>query len=235
MYKKIFRYELRRLLWNRVFLGLLLILLAYGWLTLIGEILLGVANTAPFSPWSFGSYCGKLLPVICAGELFFLTFFTGTRECRVLADASPVDPGRYAAVRLGAVLAGTLLLSVCGAALALGFYGAVFGWMGFASLAAPGLLVLVPAVVFCLGLGWMLGRINGALLYAAIAGILLVSQLPMPAAVDFTLGTFFGTFPKTLGTMDPAFTVPPSILWGRVGYTVAGGIPILFLWRRRTK
>lgn len=232
---KIFRYELGRLLWNRVFLGILAVLLAYGWQTLTGETLLGTANTAPFSPWSFGSYCAGILPVICAGELFFLTFFTSARECRALAEASPVDPGGYAAVRLGAVLAGTLLLSACGVFMALGFYGAVFGWTGFAPLLLPGLLVLVPAAVFCLGLGWALGRIHGALLYAAIAGILLASQLPMPAALELTLGTFFETYPRSLGTLDPAFTVPGTILWSRAGYAAAGGIALLCLRKRREK
>ena len=53
---KIFYYELRRLLGNRFTVGLLLVALLYGYWTMRGEILLGIANTAPFSPWSFGAY-----------------------------------------------------------------------------------------------------------------------------------------------------------------------------------
>ena len=43
---KIFYYELRRLLGNRFTVGLLLVALLYGYWTMRGEILLGIANTA---------------------------------------------------------------------------------------------------------------------------------------------------------------------------------------------
>ena len=41
---KIFYYELRRLLGNRFTVGLLLVALLYGYWTMRGEILLGIAN-----------------------------------------------------------------------------------------------------------------------------------------------------------------------------------------------
>ena len=46
--RKILIYELKRLLWNRFFLGILLVLLFAGWQVLSGVTLLGVAHTAPF-------------------------------------------------------------------------------------------------------------------------------------------------------------------------------------------
>ena len=48
--RKIFFYECKRLLWNKFFLGLLLVLLFYGWQVLSGATILGVSHTAPFSP-----------------------------------------------------------------------------------------------------------------------------------------------------------------------------------------
>ena len=54
--KRIYLYELKRLLWNKFFIGLLLVTLFYGGQVLQNETLLGVADTAPFSPWSFGAY-----------------------------------------------------------------------------------------------------------------------------------------------------------------------------------
>ena len=50
---KIFRYECRRLLWNKFFIGLAVVLLLYGALVLHAVTILGVSHTAPFSPWSF--------------------------------------------------------------------------------------------------------------------------------------------------------------------------------------
>ena len=54
--RKIFLYECKRLLWNKFFAGLVLVLLFYGWQVLRRVTILGVSHTAPFSPWSFGDF-----------------------------------------------------------------------------------------------------------------------------------------------------------------------------------
>ena len=83
--RKIFLYECKRLLWNIFFAGLVLVLLFYGWQVLGGVTILGVSHTAPFSPWSFGDYLSRMLPLLWIGALFFLTFFTsaggGAYQC----------------------------------------------------------------------------------------------------------------------------------------------------------
>lgn len=77
--RKIFRYECRRLLWNKFFIGLAVVLLLYGALVLHAVTILGVAHTAPFSPWSFGDYLSRMLPLLWIGMLFFLTFYTSPK------------------------------------------------------------------------------------------------------------------------------------------------------------
>ena len=64
---KIFQYECRRLLWNKFFGGLLLVLLFYGWQVLSRMTILGVSHTAPFSPWSFGDFLSRMVPS-CGSE-----------------------------------------------------------------------------------------------------------------------------------------------------------------------
>ena len=93
---KIFRCECRRLLCNKFFIGLLAVLLFYAGQVFYAVALPGVAHTAPFSPWSFGAYLGRLLPLVWVGALFFLTFFTSARERRaaVLTAATPAGLGR---------------------------------------------------------------------------------------------------------------------------------------------
>ena len=60
--RKIFQYEYRRLLLNKFFAGLVLVLLAYGATVLESATILGVSHTAPFSPWSFGDYLSRMCP-----------------------------------------------------------------------------------------------------------------------------------------------------------------------------
>ena len=109
--RKIFRYECRRLLLNKFFAGLVLVLLAYGAMVLESATILGVSHTAPFSPWSFGDYLSRMLPLLWVGASFFLTFFTSGRARRAMAltDAAPMDARRYAWARCAAALAGTAL------------------------------------------------------------------------------------------------------------------------------
>ncbi len=62
---KIFRYELRRMVFSKFYLGLSAVTIWYGWQLLNTTTILGTAHTAPFSPWSFGSYLSQLLPLLC--------------------------------------------------------------------------------------------------------------------------------------------------------------------------
>ena len=101
---KIFRCECRRLLCNKFFIGLLAVLLFYAGQVFYAVALPGVAHTAPFSPWSFGAYLGRLLPLVWVGALFFLTFFTSARERRAAVL-------RWVPARASAVLGFTLYAS----------------------------------------------------------------------------------------------------------------------------
>ena len=190
---KIFQYECKRLLWNKFFFGLLLILLFYGWQVLNSVTILGVSHTAPFSPWSFGDYLSRMIPLLWIGALFFLTFFTSGKAQRVniLTDATPVSPRRYALARCAAALTGTVLLAlVCIAAL----------------------ITLVPALIFALGSGWLLGQVRPWLVYVWMVVPFGCMALPLPDALKIWNGQFFSEYPLTLGTLDPGFSMPAAVL-----------------------
>ena len=228
---KIFRYECKRLLWNKFFAGLLLVLLFYGWQVLTGATILGVSHTAPFSPWSFGDYLSRMVPLLWIGSLFFLTFFTSgkARRAAVLTVAAPMEPRRYALVRCAAALAGTALLALAVLAEAAVFYGWYFGWHSWGELVLPALLALVPPLVFALGSGWLLGRLRPWLVYVWMLVPLALQALPLPDALSVWNGRFFTEFPLALGTLDPDFVLPTSVLTVQVLLLAAG---LLLLWRR---
>lgn len=224
---KIFRCECRRLLCNKFFIGLLAVLLFYAGQVFYLTVLPGVAHTAPFSPWSFGVYLGRLLPLLWVGALFFLTFFTSARERRsaVLTAATPADPRRYALTRCAAALVGTALLCLAVLALAAVCYGRLFGWYGWGTLVLPTLVTLAPPLVFALGSGWRLGEVRPWLLYVWMALPFVLSALPLPQALGLWDGGFFASYPLTL---DPAFSMPASA-WLAQGLTLALGLLLLAL------
>lgn len=207
---KIFGYELRRLLWNKLFFGALLAIVAYGWLTLTGSVIQGVAHTAPFSSWSFGYYLSQTLPLICLGELLFLAFFSSKEEHlrKPLIRSAPFEERQYMALRCGAVLTAAAILCLCAAVLAIVFYVWLFGWMDYGELLWPALLTLIPPILFCLGAGLILSRLHPVLLWLFMVVVILLSLLPLPPAVSLSLRDFFSQYPLTLGTADPTFQVP---------------------------
>ena len=111
--RKIFRYELRRAVCNKFFLGLLVVCLFFGWQMLNGEVIQGVAHTAPFSAWSFGYYLAQELPLLSVALLFFLwnIFSKEARRVSALTAATPVDAGSYLLVKCGAAVTAWLLLA----------------------------------------------------------------------------------------------------------------------------
>ena len=234
--RKVMRYECKRLLWNRFFVGLVLVLLFYGWQVLGGTSILGVAHTAPFSPWSFGDYLSRMLPLLWIGMLFFLTFYTSpkARRAAVLMDATPMPPKQYALVRCAAALTGGVLLSLLCMGEAAVFYSRMFGWYGWGSLLLPALATLLPALVFALGSGWLLGQIRPWLVYVWMAVPFLCMALPLPDALGIWNGHFFSKYPLALGTLDPAFSMPAAILIVQC-ILLAAGIVLLMVRPARSK
>ena len=211
---QIFRYECKRLIFNKFFFGILFILLFYGWQVLSNTTIFGVSHTAPFSAWSFGDYLSRMLPLLWIGALFFLTFFTSAkaRRAAVLTDATQTSPRRYALVRCGAALSGTVLLTLACLVEAAVFYGRYFGWYAWGELLVPALVTLVPPLVFALGSGWLLGRIRPWLIYVWMAVPFACMALPLPETLGLWNGSFFANYPLTLGTLDPAFSLPVSVV-----------------------
>ena len=127
---KIFGYELRRLLGNKFSAGLAVLTLAYSYWVMNEEVILGIANTAPFSPWSFGVYLGRVMPVLAAALLFFLSFYHSPEAERVrpLFDAAMTAPGVYWAACCGACAAAFGIMALVPILYAGVFYGMVFGF-----------------------------------------------------------------------------------------------------------
>lgn len=221
---KIFLYECKRLILNKFFFGILFVLLFYGWQVLSNATILGVSHTAPFSAWSFGDYLCRMLPLLWIGALFFLTFFTSAkaRRAAVLTDATQTSPRRYALTRCGAALTGTVLLALACLVEAAVFYGRYFGWYAWGELLVPTIVTLIPALVFALGSGWLLGRIRPWLIYVWMAVPFACMALPLPKTLSLWNGSFFTNYPLTLGILDPAFSLPVSVVLAQCGLLLCG-------------
>ena len=231
---KIFLYECKRLLLNKFFFGILFVLLFYGRQVLSGTTVLGVSHTAPFSAWSFGDYLSRMLPLLWIGALFFLTFFTSrsARRASVLTDAVRTCPRRYAMARCAAAFSGTLLLSLVCLAEAAVFYGSYFGWYEWGQLIIPVLVTLLPALIFALGSGWLLGRIRPWLIYVWMIVPFLCMALPLPSVLGIWNGSFFTEYPLTVGSLDPAFSIPAPVIAAQCVLRICGVLLLMFTGKK---
>ena len=234
---KIFYYECKRLLCNKFFAGFVMVILFYGWQVLDRVTLFGVAHTAPFSPWSFGDYLSRMLPLLWIGALFFLTFFTSRAEKRraVLTAATPVKPAAYDLARCGAALVGTCLFALAAMLPAVIFYGRLFHWYDWGTLLLPAALTLAPPLVFALGSGWLLGRVRPWMLFVWMAVPLLLAALPLPEAFGLLDGSAFSERPLALGELDPAFSLSGATVAVQCVVFLAGAALLLCQPGIRTK
>lgn len=219
---KLFGYECRRLLCGKAFLWLALVTLWYARQTLRGEIIWGVSDTAPFSPWSFGYYLAVLLPFLTAAGLLLLAgFYTKpARAASALTQATPFSPRKYALARCGAVALGLGLLCLCVAAMGIFFFLRLFGIVPMRGFGQVAILTLLPLPVLALGLGTVLGR-RGTVPVYGLAALSLLTPL-LPAAWEPTGATFFSSFPAALGVLDPPLQIPAAQWALRAGMVLVG-------------
>lgn len=221
---KLFKYELKRLIINKFFLGLLIISALYSHQIMSGDIILGVANTAPFSGWSYGAYIAKELPILLVALLFFISFLYSKQEKSVqtLTKATPINPFKFQMLRFGTIVIAFVLISVVPIGYSLWFYGVNFRFTSFGSLVLPTVVTLLPAMLFIFGLGVIGGRCHQGIVFVLMVAVLLINYLPLPYAVDLFGGNFFAKYPASLDIVEPAFSIPANVLIGKFVYGLVG-------------
>lgn len=188
------------------------------------DIIFGVSNTAPFSGWSYGAYLTKVMPILLIALLFFISFLYSKQEKKVqtLTKATPVDPFRFQMLRCGTIIVAFTLISTIPIVYSLWFYKVNFHFINFGSFILPTIITLLPAMLFVFGAGMLGGRYHQGVIFVLMVMVVLINYIPLPYAVDLSGGNFFTKYPEDLGTVEPAFFIPTSVLIGKVIYGLLG-------------
>ena len=227
--KKIFYYELRRMLLNKLFFGMLLVNGLFAWFILSFDIIMGVAYTAPFSVWSYCVYLGKTLPLAMITILLLLANYYSRKQKQVeiLTSATPVSSFCQIMIRTMAAGICFLLIYLVVIGLALLFYISFFRFHDFVAFILPSVLLLLPCFLFFVGLGQLLGSIHRSLIYVLM--LLALAFNTLPSAFDFFGAGYFSTIPLTLPAGiegEPPFEIGDAFLATRLLYLVLGIICI---------
>jgi len=230
---RILAYELKRLLFNKFFFTLIVISGLYGYLILTSDVIVGVAYTAPFSPWSYGMYLARILPLLLITVFFFITFLYSGQEksVKLLTFATPVNLFKYCMVKCSAIFVGYLIISLFIILISLVFYARIFRFFGFGVFILPILITLIPGFLFFFGIGLLAGSLQPNTLYVLMIAVLLLGFFPLPHFLDIYGNNLFGGYPLTLpvGTDgEPLFSLPASFIAGKVFLSLAGTITAYF-------
>lgn len=223
----VFKYEIKRLLFSKEYLLLLVATLAYSVALLRGVVLYGANYTAPFSPLTFLTYCASLAPflfilllVLCARQ-----YKASERGAESIIAATPMPLHvfrflRYSAVAWAFLIAAALPVMACFV-----FYRLVFNYTAFGALLWPGLLLLLPSSILLFGVAIFLGNRSAAAVYVLLAAVLIVSvfQITLPVFIDIIGST--AVQPLNTGEYDFAFS--SAFIAGRVVFSAAGIVLII--------
>ena len=230
---KVFLYELKRVLLNRVFLVLLVVNGIYAWFVLSTDIVVGVAYTAPFSVWSFCVYSGKVILFEIITTLLMLSGYYGKKQKQVeiLISATPITPIKQLLIRSGVLAVCFFVLYVLAVILADVFYIRLFKYNNFGRFFLPALLIAVPCFVCSVGLGHLLGRLHRGLIYLLIVAA-FVAGGSITKVFDFFGAGYFQTYPLTLivnNDGEPDFYLSPVWLTMRLLYLLVGILLLAFI------
>ena len=84
------------------------------------------------------------------------------------------------------------------------------------------MITVFPPFLLVMGTGLWLGRVHHRLLMALVAVVLLLAVVPVPSWMDLYGGTFFSSYPDSLGVLDPPFQLPASVIAGKVTVSALG-------------
>lgn len=224
---KIFYYELKRMLLNKVFLTMLLVNGLFAWFILSTDIIRGIAYTAPFSGWSYCTYLGKTLPLAMVTILLLLSNYYSKKQkqLEVLTLVTPVTAARQMLLRTAAVSICFVLIFLLITILGAFFYSAFFRYTDFAVFLLPSLLIALPCFLFLTGLGQLLASLHQGMIYALILIAFISGYCGNQTVFDLFGAGYFSSYPLTLpvgAEGEPDFTLNAIFCAVRLLYLAAG-------------
>ncbi|MGN0395219.1 MAG: hypothetical protein ACI4EF_07640 [Coprococcus sp.] len=237
---KIFGYELKRALSGGLFPIMLVLNVLFAWYVLSTEIIVGIANTAPFSVWSYCTYWGKTLPMSAITILLIQAGYYGKKQKKVeiLTSATPVTHVQMLMLRTAVLLVCFAVICIVISGVAAIFYIKFFGYYHFEEFIIPSIIMIIPCIVFVIGIGHIAGRIHRILIYILLLILIAAGFCNTANAFDIFSTGFLSEYPLTLPLNyygEPDFEINFLWLTGRFIYLITGIFAFLFNIKWRSK
>ncbi|OBR93537.1 MULTISPECIES: hypothetical protein [Clostridium] len=226
---KILKYELKRIIFSKIFVITFIIALFFSVIDLYTEIIQGVSGTAPFSKWSYCKFlCGintimlLILMLSCTG-----LFSRNEQRVREITSCTSLPQKKYLAIKSFALFISYLIIAVCCILISLVFYKITFNFTDFQNFLLPILIILLPTFVFVFGTSMFLGSKRQTLLYSWIPIVLILSLMSFnstPFIDIFAKGyvTYMPTVLPVDSLGEPVFRLSLDFIMSRLTFILVG-------------
>ncbi|MCC0707135.1 hypothetical protein [Clostridioides sp. ES-S-0190-01] len=222
---KIIKYEMKRLLFSKVYLVLILITGWFSYNVLKTKTIYGLNDTAPFSEWSYSGFLLDVNPFLLVIVLVFCTYIFSKREeaVRTITMTTKIKPTTYFCLKSVTIAVAYLLTVAVVIAISFIFYNRLFQFNDFSQFIKPIILILIPSVLFVSGMGMFIGNINGNFLYIFIPIIFLITNsgtLSIISGKNLVNSILESKVADTMGNL--AFDIPQRFVISRIALVIIG-------------
>lgn len=226
---KILKYELKRIIFSKMFVITFIIALFFSVIDLYTEIIQGVSGTSPFSKWSYCKFLCDINTIMLLILMLSCTGLFSRKEQRVreITSCTSLPQKKYLATKSFALFISYLIIAVCCIFISFVFYNRTFDFASFQNFLLPMLIILLPTFLFVFGTSMFLGSKSQTLLYAWIPIVLILSLISFnstPFIDIFAKGyvTYMPTVLSVDSLGEPVFSLSLDFIMSRLLFTLVG-------------
>lgn len=239
---KILKYELKRIIFSKMFVITFIIALLFTAIDLYTEIIQGVSGTAPFSRWSYCKFLCDINTIILLILMLSCTGLFSKNEQRVreITSCTSLPQKKYLTTKSFALFISYLIIAVCCILISLVFYKTTFNFTDFQNFLLPILIILLPTFAFVFGTSMFLGSKSQTLLYTWIPIVLILSLISFNSTpfIDIFAKGYVTYMPAVLpadSLGEPVFSLSLDFIMSRLLFTLVGMVPYVASFKKLSK
>jgi hypothetical protein len=226
---KILKYDLKRIVFSKLFVITFIIELFYSVINLYTEIIQGVSGTSPFSQWSYCKFLCDINAIMLLILMLSCTELFSRNEQRVkeITSCTAMPPKKYLATKSLALIISYIIVAICCILISVVFYKTTFHFTSFQNFLMPILIILLPTFAFVFGTSMFLGSKSQTLLYAWIPVVLILSLMSFHSTpfIDISAKGYITDMPTVLPVDklgEPVFRLSFDFIMSRLLFTLVG-------------
>lgn len=223
------KHETRRLIFNKKYFYMLLILAVFTLDILLRLVIHGEYGTAPFSKWSYSSFITMISPLLMIILVLLCTSVFCEKEMKIrkIIYSTPITQIKYYIIKAASIYIAFTISALVPIIMSFIYYGVLFKFYNYIVFVKPIAFFLIPISILSLGGFLFIGKMSIKLLYALIPFAFLSGlNLGFPVWLDlygnnFLLDYGFGLWRNNITGAVP-YNLPSNFMISRALFICFG-------------